>query len=1163
MPSLDSSADSRPETSVASDAKVEPNVRLAPEARRALEHAVAFQSFTKQGRLHMEHLLVGLFDAEGTEAGRALRDAGLDRERLRKSLESTERVRAPRAEPFRPLPFSALPTLSKHVAEAVARALELAGAGEISSVHLLRGFLSVGDCSVVKALPSEVLLELRRRFGEIPPPGTAEVASEDAAPDDGSEEGPGARFDPSEFPRLESHVVASLQLAARLAGDRHIDAATALRAVATVSGTRSEAFTHFAEKLVPSLSKVREDALSDDDSGPKTFRLSPALLESLELARKHLPTEGSGFWGRDWIAAVLLAMGDRSLTDLARDAGTSVADLQDRWYSFGAAGESSYEPREWWTDWWKDAGVPLPTERSVRSGYRPESLIPEDKLGIESEVKAFARLIADSTSTLPPLSIGLLGDWGSGKSFFMELLYKEVAKLAVLDSPALCHDVVQIRFNAWHYSDSNLWASLVGHIFDEIWKQIVPQETPADVRRGVEEQLAEARGALYEADAEVEDARSMLKAAEDHRTRLLDQLALKRLFSEKVKSGLGTAVSRLEKAARAIGWTQPLDAIVQIEDALDDLEDSRKRLRLTFETAVRQFPVARTLLWIAVCVAAVPAALWLLDSSWLDLPAVAKQAGQRVATVGAVVGSILSAIAVPLGRARKLVQRFADRAEAAAQQYQKALDEGKKSLRGQKMADEVAKAREDLERAEDRVVAARGRIAELESLRTSLDPGRRLAAFLESRVHGDDYRSRQGILSLVRRDFDKLAELVDDWRADADSRPAEVEPLDRIVLYVDDLDRCNPSIVVQTLEAIHLLLALKLFVVVVAVDSRWLLRSLEVHYRELLIDEAGNGKGASAARADKAYRASTPQNYLEKIFQITFALAPMTPDGFSRYVDYLAEPVTEPPPAEPASEATSSEGKTGAAPEPKGEETHETQPESSNGQERPHGGSSEAQDASSSDTSAGDHAESSSPSPIDMTRPLTICEAERDFLKQLHPLVSTPRLTKRLVNVFRLLKGRVPAAELEAFEERGHGRHRVILLLLAILYGRQDVALALFRWLCNDPEKGILKQPLHKVLRGLDPTEKGPEEELAGSWEELASLVQEVAEDLKVDDCRAEARRIARYSLVTGPHWHTWRQSEQPAAANPDGKKKRPGGVGDGEAVQAAYAQGAEGSKRR
>ena len=52
-----------------------------------------------------------------------------------------------------------------------------------------------------------------------------------------------------------------------------------------------------------------------------------------------------------------------------------------------------------------------------------------------------------------------------------------------------------------------------------------------------------------------------------------------------------------------------------------------------------------------------------------------------------------------------------------------------------------------------------------------------------------------------------------------------LSPIERIILYIDDLDRCPPKRVVEVLEAVHLLLAFDLFVVVVAVDARWLERS--------------------------------------------------------------------------------------------------------------------------------------------------------------------------------------------------------------------------------------------------------------------------------------------------------------------------------------------------
>ena len=71
----------------------------------------------------------------------------------------------------------------------------------------------------------------------------------------------------------------------------------------------------------------------------------------------------------------------------------------------------------------------------------------------------------------PPLSIGLFGDWGSGKTFFIHQVQDRV-QLArtsrAAGESAFCRHVRNIEFNAWHYAHANLWAALVSHIFDEL-----------------------------------------------------------------------------------------------------------------------------------------------------------------------------------------------------------------------------------------------------------------------------------------------------------------------------------------------------------------------------------------------------------------------------------------------------------------------------------------------------------------------------------------------------------------------------------------------------------------------------------------------------------------------------------------------------------------------
>ena len=58
------------------------------------------------------------------------------------------------------------------------------------------------------------------------------------------------------------------------------------------------------------------------------------------------------------------------------------------------------------------------------SGAQPAGR--DDFVGISTEVDAFAYLLA-SRSLEPPLAVGLFGDWGSGKSFFLDAIRRRIS----------------------------------------------------------------------------------------------------------------------------------------------------------------------------------------------------------------------------------------------------------------------------------------------------------------------------------------------------------------------------------------------------------------------------------------------------------------------------------------------------------------------------------------------------------------------------------------------------------------------------------------------------------------------------------------------------------------------------------------------------------------
>ncbi|MCC6829702.1 MAG: hypothetical protein IT200_00005, partial [Thermoleophilia bacterium] len=116
----------------------------------------------------------------------------------------------------------------------------------------------------------------------------------------------------------------------------------------------------------------------------------------------------------------------------------------------------------------------------------PGDRVPDDLVGIGPQVDAFAYLAA-SVNLEPPLAVGLFGDWGSGKSFFMRALQRRIDALtnhpAAADRPAgelpFFRRVAQVEFNAWHYVDGDLWASLVEHLFQNL--RVRADEGPAEL----------------------------------------------------------------------------------------------------------------------------------------------------------------------------------------------------------------------------------------------------------------------------------------------------------------------------------------------------------------------------------------------------------------------------------------------------------------------------------------------------------------------------------------------------------------------------------------------------------------------------------------------------------------------------------------------------------
>ena len=728
--------------------------------------------------------------------------------------------------------------------------------------------------------------------------------------------------------------------------------------------------------------------------------------------------------------------------------------------------------------------------------------LSQDHLNVGVYASMFASVIA-SKDTPMPLSIGVFGEWGSGKSYFMGLLREQVrVREQSGDSGGYLGDIVQIGFNAWHYADSNLWASLG----DEIFRQLTaPPEQAEDKRARLREELTAKLAQRQELQATTTQAReetarlqAQLDAAAGTRnTRAVDLLnAMK--GSEELRG-------QLDQMWEDLGVKTEVEQSRLLADQLRGVPD---------ETAVLRRSLARPTTRIATITAA--AVLALLAAAKVVLPALPSTSAWLggLATLAALAATGLTVVSRAhsgLRQLRKLADDLQREAEAAAEER-----------REREFANEIAALHQA--EADERVAQAQldevvTRVGELGRELTDLAPGMRLYHFLADRAAGDAYSRYLGLISIIRKDFQELILLMTDWRRNPQDEPGR-QPIDRIVLYIDDLDRCSPQQVVDVLQAVHLLLALDLFVVVVGVDPRWLLRSLRHQYRSILTTS-----GAGSRRGQATWE-TTPENYLQKIFNIPFALPGMDRGSLELLLRSLSASGSDDqhdqqkPEPTPGEDLPDGAGQT-SPPEPVRPAGDERQ-----GPLRPE---AELPVEEGSEVAAAQQG-----TPRAAPRPLT--DAELDLMGALEPLIDTPRDAKRLLNLYRILRSTRDLSNASRFlGDGGHpGDFQAVVLLLGMLtaHGR------LLGQVLDAPpggnpsvRGGLSYRPGNEswaaFVGGLQPRKDGsgwandvagsiPEADVA-EWRQLAAGVEQASQRVTLPDLAAFqiwAPRIRRFSFT-------------------------------------------------
>jgi KAP-like P-loop domain-containing protein len=785
--------------------------------------------------------------------------------------------------------------------------------------------------------------------------------------------------------------------------------------------------------------------------------LSPRVLNTLETARQ-LATAGRTVDAGTEIKASPLHLagalasvrvdGAEQLARFGIDVLTLRPALLDHATSRG-------EPLEVWSEMLGQEEMLL-TGRPVNlNSDEPEAVIrldepwTSDPLEIRPDVEAFGALLA-TRDLEPPLSIGLFGPWGSGKTTFLKRLRRAVQRHADetgrngSSSWPYVRNVVHVEFNAWHFSEGALISSLVDATIREI-KAFVNDETALSPKGWLGKKLDE-----------LESRKRQVAAATDLHTAAVNAVAATQEELGKQQKSAAEHAASLGEAIRGV-WTATVaafkdDNVVKSSGVLDavgsgvqDLQELRQRVE-----SIRGRP-----------------GRMLADLGWghsilfgllvLVVPPLATVLVQKL-THTTDFGSFLTSVTAML----TLVGLWVKTASGAVNKADKALAAVVARYQQQIESDDgVKKAKASLKQAEDQVQTTATSLQRLreELARAEADvanasiPAQTLQ-LVSSRIEDRAYAKELTTLSLARADLERLSDLLRDKPTDSTGADNGLRAIDRVILYVDDLDRCKPEDVVRVLQLVHMLLAFELFAVVVAVDARWVEQALKQSYpwlsRSLGAPAIAAGLAGPAQAAVEPFGHVTPEDYLEKIFQIAFWLEPMTAVRAAKYLRSLV--------------------RTGRGTPPPG-----------------------APDAAAN----------------------FISTTELNYMLALAAYVgSSPRRVKRLVNAYRLIKARLSDTQLNAFiTDRRSGRiqsgpYQIVIGLLVIGTGTQSAASAILGDLSELNPQGKYAEV---VARFKEKNE--PDWTAAAQVLETIRRSQNAAD---VSELRGWARKVGRF-LLHGP----------------------------------------------
>lgn len=634
----------------------------------------------------------------------------------------------------------------------------------------------------------------------------------------------------------------------------------------------------------------------------------------------------------------------------------------------------------------------------------------KDSLDFDKEAQSLAALVA-LKELKPPLAIALFGTWGSGKSFFMKQMEKRIRELSIYQgfivsgketednrknsNEMLFHSgIAHITLNAWSYLDANLWAGLTHSLFEKL-NEYITNNTKSSIEK-------------FKVQVKITKRLEVLHNDMNHFKEKKNQLINLKEKLEKERDSKILRHFQLHEYDESV--KQFLKDVGLQEDEIKLLTPSNmeKLLKsgvsfITYLKANSYSVLIKLVGFTALFLIAKFGLQELVDAYNLTEPGKLSQFFHST-TVG---------ILTPIIPVLAPVIRFFYSKKTTIDHVEKYIKDISTDNTDVSENAAIVQLRSDLKEVDDLILEIETSIDE-EYSKTSDITQLAITNFISSKNEQEAYQKHLGIITTIRKDFETLSELFSDINKPEMPLPSVREQehresietdkavitesfhtnkkLERIILYIDDLDRCSDDKVMEVLEAVHLLMAFPLFIVIVGVDER------SVH-NALINRQLDRYRGIDHSVINNHFHKVAPREYLEKIFQIPFHLPVPEASGILKLIDDLIPIV-------------------GPATIYKIPETEERNPDFNSPQLN-----IDQQDRVSAsepptvDPDAPTSVKEEASSPAENTPPapqkivaiapenVLITSEEKEYLQLLSCLIGTnPRTIKRYINIYRIVK---------------------------------------------------------------------------------------------------------------------------------------------------------------